>query len=149
MKNILVAINFEKNAERLVNKAEEFAKVFGAKVWILHVTEPDPDDFLSLEAGPQYAQEKRIANRKKEAVLVKELAEKLKKKNIDSEGLLIQGPTVKTIRKEVQNLDIDLVIAGHQKKNFFFQMFVGRMEQNILQDLKVPILIVPMESNQQ
>lgn len=144
MKNILVAINFEKNAERLIQKAQEMAKAFNSKIWILHVTEPDPDDFLGLEAGPQFAQDRRVAKRKKESTLVGELTQKLTDKGFETEGLVIPGPTVKTIKKEVGQLNIDLVIAGHHKRNFFYQMFVGNVEQDIMEDLNVPVLLVPL-----
>lgn len=144
MKNILVAINFEKNAERLINKAQEMAQAFNSKIWILHVTEPDPDDFLGLEAGPQFAQDKRVAKRKKESTLVGELTQKLKDKGFEAEGLVIPGPTAKTIKKEVRELNIDLVLAGHHKRNFFYQIFVGNMEQDIMEDLNVPVLLVPL-----
>ncbi|MEG9328543.1 Nucleotide-binding universal stress protein, UspA family [Salinimicrobium catena] len=144
MKNILVAINFEKNAEHLISKAEEMAVAFNSKIWILHVTEPDPDDYLGLEAGPQFAQDRRVAKRKKEQALVEDLTQKLKDKGFDAEGLLISGPTAKTIKKEVKRLDIDMVIAGHHKRNFFYQMFVGNVEQDIIEDLKVPVLLIPL-----
>lgn len=144
MKNILVAINFEKNAQRLINKAEEMAQAFNSKIWILHVTEPDPDDYLGLEAGPQFAQDRRVAKRKKESNIVGELTQQLKDKGFEAEGMLIPGPTVKTIKKEVRQLNIELVIAGHQKRNFFYQVFVGNVEQDIIEDLNVPVLLVPL-----
>lgn len=144
MKNILVAINFEKNAERLINKAQEMALAFDAKVWILHVTEPDPEDFRALEAGPQFARDKRAANRKKEAELVKQLAEDLNSRNVRAEGLVIEGPTAKTIRKKTTELNIDLVIAGHQKKNFFYQLFVTNTEKSIIDELNTPVLVIPL-----
>ncbi len=145
MKKILVAINIEKNADRLVAKAEEIANAFGSKIWILHVSEPDPDDFLGLEAGPQYAQDKRVENRKKEGALVKRLAEELQQKNIDAEGIQLEGSTAKTIKAEVRKLNADLVIAGHHKRNFFYQMFVGSIEQDLVEDLDVPVLLVPVK----
>lgn len=144
MKNILVAINFEKNAERLVEEGYKLAKAFDSKVWILHVSEADPDDFLGLEAGPQFAQDKRVKKRKQNSVLIKKLAEELNEKGIESEGLLIEGPTSKTIRKKVADLNVDLVIAGHQKKNYFYQLFVGNKDKDLLDDLSVPVLVVPL-----
>lgn len=144
MKNILVAINLAKNAERLLAKAEELAKAFDSKIWILHVSEPDPDDYLGLEAGPQYAQDKRVENRKKDEVLVKRLADAAREKNIAAEGLLLKGSTAKIIQNEVRELNVDLVIAGHHKRNFFYQMFVGNIEQDIMQELDVPVLLVPV-----
>ena len=144
MKNILVAINFEKNAPCLTAKAEELAKVFDSKIWLLHVTEPDPDSFIGLEAGPQFAHDKRVAQRKKETALVKQLAQTLQEKQLKAEGLVIEGPTAKTIKKKVHDLEVDLVIAGHSRKNFFYQLFVGNLEQDLIEELKVPVLLVPL-----
>lgn len=144
MKKILVAINVEKNADRLLGKAEEIATAFGSKVWILHVSEPDPDDYLGLEAGPQFAQDKRVENRKKEGELVQRLAAQLQQKNIEAEGVQLAGSTAKMIKEAVRKVNADVVIAGHHKKNFFYQMFVGSIEQDIMQDLNVPVLLVPV-----
>lgn len=144
MKNIVVAINREKNAPFLVAKAEEIARAFNSKIWILHVAEPDPDDFLGLEAGPQYAQDERVAKRKSEGALVKKLAASLQEKDLAAEGLLIEGPTTKTIKQKVSDLHADLVIVGNSTHNFFYQMFVGNIEQEIVGRLKVPVLLVPV-----
>lgn len=145
MKRILVAINKEKNADRLVGKAEEIAKAFGSIIWILHVSEPDPDDYMTLEAGPQFAQDRRVENRKKEGELVKRMAEELQQRNIEAEAVQLQGSTAKMIKKQVKELNADLVIAGHHKKNFFYQMFVGSLEQEIIEDVQVPVLLVPVK----
>ncbi len=145
MKNILVAINKEQNAGRLLSKAEELAEVFGSKIWILHVSEADPDDFLGLEAGPQFAHEKRLQNRKKEGELIKRLAEDLQARNFEAEGMQLQGSTAKLIKAQVKELNADLLIAGHHQRNFFYQLFVGNMEQEIIEDLKVPVLLVPVD----
>lgn len=145
MKTILVAINVEKNADRLLGKAVEIAQAFGSKVWILHVSEPDPDDYLGLEAGPQFAQDKRVENRKKEGELVKRLATQLEEKNIEAEGVQLAGSTAKMIKEAVKKLNADVVIAGHHKRNFFYQMFVGSIEQDIMEDLNVPVMLVPVK----
>lgn len=145
MKKILVAINVEKNAGHLIAKAEEVAKAFDSKIWILHVSEPDPDDYLGLEAGPQFAQDKRVENRKKEGALVQRLAEELRQKNIEAEGMQLKGSTAKMIKSAVEDLNADLLIAGHHKRNFFYQMFVGGVDQDIIDRLNIPVLLVPVK----
>ncbi len=145
MENILVAINFEKNAGRLIEKAYEMAVAFGSKIWVLHVTEPDPDDYISLEAGPQFIYDKRMARRQQEAALIKKLTDELRNRNVRTEGLVIEGPTAKTIIDKTTELQIDLVIAGHQKRNFFYQLFVGNKDQDLLDELRIPVLVVPLK----
>lgn len=144
MKNILVAVHYTKNAENLLGEARRLAEAFHSKVYILHVTEPDPEDYRSLEAGPQFAQDKRVEKRKKKAKILKELAQKMQNDGIQAESIVIDGPTAKTIKKTVNDLSIDLVIAGHQKKNFFYQLFVGNREKEIIDELNVPVLIIPL-----
>ena len=144
MKNILVAISKAKNAEHLLEKASEFARAFDSKIWILHVTEPDPDSFIGLEAGPQFAQDRRVEERKRKKLIMKELENSLTTKNIDAEGLVLEGPTVKTIKQEVRELNVDLVLIGHHKKNFFYQIFVGNLEEDLIEDLKIPVILVPL-----
>ena len=145
MRNLLVAINKEQNAGKLLARAEELSGAFGSKIWILHVSEPDPDDYLGLEAGPQFAHEKRLQNRKKEGELVKRLAEDLQQRNFKAEGMQLQGSTAKLIKDQVKELNADLLIAGHHRRNFFYQLFVGNVEQEIIEDLKIPVLLVPVD----
>ena len=67
MKNILVAVDEPKEADQLIFHAVKLAKLSNAKIWIIHVNEADPEDYLAREAGPQYIYEKRAEESKKEA----------------------------------------------------------------------------------
>ena len=64
---------------------------------------PIPMTFIGLEAGPQYAQDKRVEKRKKEADLVKQSSRQIyDKKTLNAEAVQFEGPTAKMIKKEVQ-----------------------------------------------
>lgn len=52
MKNILVAVDDPGEAEKLIAHAVKIAKLSADKIWIIHVTEFNPDNFLAREAGP-------------------------------------------------------------------------------------------------
>src|SRR4030095_3573700 len=112
MKNILVTIDFEKEANLLVEKARELATKFGSKVWLLHVAAPDPD-FVGYAPGPQNEIDFRSDELKHEFRIIEQYAHQLTLAGIAAEGLLIKGPTVPTILQKIENLDIDLVIIGH------------------------------------
>lgn len=145
MKNILVAIDRKREAEQLIAKAVEIAKLSKAKLWIIHVTEPDPDDYLMLEAGPQFVYDKRSTKRKEEAAKIQQWVEDLKKDNeVDVEGLLIEGPVVKSLRNIVEAHNIDLVVAGHRKKNFLYSLFTANRKKDLVDELKIPLLAVPL-----
>ena len=105
MKNILVAISQPKDTKQLISQAVKIAQDTGGKLWIVHVTEANPDDFLAREAGPQYIYDKRAETRKKAKTYVDEQAIKINSEfGISAEGLVIQGAVAKTIKDTVENI---------------------------------------------
>lgn len=145
MKNILVAIDEAKEADQLTAQAVKLAKLSDAKIWIIHVTESDPDDFLAREAGPQFKYDKRAEERKSEAVTLRQWTEDLVNKHgVAAEGLLIEGPVIKSIKKIVEERNIDLVIAGHKRKNFLYGLFTANKKKDLVDELEIPLLAVPL-----
>ncbi len=145
MKNILVAIARPENAVKLIEQAVKLAKLSDGKIWILHVTEPDPDDFLARESGPQNWFDKRKEERKKEAASIDNWTKEIVNvHNIPAEGLLIEGSLIKTIKAKVEENNIDLIVAGHQKKNFLYEMFSTNKKKDLIDELRIPLLAVPV-----
>ena len=145
MKNLLVAIDRRKDAELLFENAIKIAKLANAKIWIVHVMEAEPDDFLAREAGPQYVYEKRAKERKDSQLQIESWVEEVKEKySIDIEGFLIQGEVVKSIKKIIAERDIDLVLAGHKKKNLLYSLFTANKKKDLIDDLKIPLMAIPL-----
>ena len=90
MKNILIAVDFDDNYQKLVNQGVQLAEKFNAKLWLLHITAPDPD-FVGYGVGPQYIRDSRADEIKKEHKILVDLSEKLRAGGIDTEGIVIQG----------------------------------------------------------
>lgn len=144
MKNILVAIDFNKNETLLIDKAFELAESFDSKLWLMHIAAPDPD-FVGYEVGPQYIRDSRATKLRKEHKQLQKYSTMLKKKGVDSEGLLLQGATIEMIIEESKKLDADLIIAGQHDHGFFYNAFVGSVSAQIIKKSKIPVLIVPLE----
>lgn len=150
MKNILVAIDKQRHADRLISEAVKLAKLSGAKIWVLHVTEPDPDSFRALEAGPQFLHDKRLEDRRKEAAFVKQRAEEIvEREGIVAEGVLIQGALPGAIIKKVEEHHIDLIVAGHQRKNLLYDLFAANTKKDLIDELRIPLLAVPLEAERE
>lgn len=145
MKNILVSIDFDDKEQMLVNKALEFGKAFNAKIWLIHIAAPDPD-FVGYDVGPQYIRDARADELKDEHKLLQKFAEHLNQNNVEAEGLLVQGATTEMIIKEAKKLKTDLIIAGHTKRNFLYQTFIGSISENIIKETDIPVLVVPLKS---
>ncbi|WP_417363550.1 universal stress protein [Galbibacter sp.] len=145
MENILVAIGQTKDAEKLIPQAVKFAKYSNGKIWIIHVAIPDPDSLIGREAGPQFIYDQRAENRKKEAAFIQECAQIIRDEyGIEAEAILVQGAVSTVLREKVDKLNIDLVIAGHRKKDFIYNLFTANNKKDLVDELKVPLLAVPL-----
>ena len=144
MKNILVTINFDENEKLLIEKAIQLAQSFDSKLWLIHVAAPDPD-FVGYEVGPQNIRDSIAEELRKEHKLLHEYSIGIKKKGIDSEGLLIQGATIEMLMEKAKKLKVDLIITGHQEHNFFYKAFIGSVSAGIIKKSKIPVLTVPLD----
>jgi len=147
MKNILVALDFKGNENLLIDKAYEFAKAFKAKIWLVHITAPNPD-YIGYEVGPQYIRDFRATELKNEHRLLETYSKNLNKKGIEAEGLLVQGATIEMIIKESNKLNIDLIITGHEEHDFIYKAIFGSVSRNLIKKSKIPVLIVPIEEKE-
>lgn len=144
MKNILVTVDFNKNEKLLIDMAFHLANSFHSKLWLMHIVAPDPD-FVGFDVGPQNIRDDRALELRKEHKILEEYTISLKKKGVDSTGLLLKGATIEMIIKESKKLNVDLIIAGHHEHGFFYNAFVGSVSANIIKKSKIPVLIVPLK----
>jgi nucleotide-binding universal stress UspA family protein len=143
MKNILVAVEFEKKTTRLLKYASELAEKFKSKIWIVHIAAPDPD-FVGNRVGRQYMKQFRTEHLRKEHRTIQAYANNLSKKGLFATGLLIQGSTVQTLRDEIKKLKIDLIIIGNHKHNILYRTF-NEVTTTAFQKIKVPMLVLPLD----
>ena len=146
MKNILVALDFDDNEQKLLDQAAKLAEAFNSKLWLMHIAAPDPD-FVGYEVGPQYIRDERASELRKEHRQIQAYTDKLKAQGIDSEGLLVQGATIEMIIEESEKLNIDLIIAGHLKQGFFYNAFVGSTSSEIIKRSNTSVMIVPLDKD--
>lgn len=143
MKNILLALDLKSSDDLLIRYASDYAKKFEAKIWLVHITEPEPD-FVGFDVGPQYIRETRAEELKDEHKQLQENLNKLTNNGITCDALLIAGPTAETLQQEVDKLSIDLLIMGSHKHGFLYETFVGHTSVKLIKKLSIPLLIVPI-----
>ncbi|WKV12454.1 universal stress protein [Marivirga harenae] len=143
MKNIFVSIDFKEQEQLLLDKAFELAKAFDAKIWLVHIAAPEPD-FVGYGVGPQYVRAMRASELREEHHLLQKYSQKLIKKGVESEALLVQGATVEMIIKEAKKLDADLIITGHHDHNFLYKAFMESVSNGLIKKSKIPLLLVPL-----
>ncbi|MCX2742717.1 universal stress protein [Mangrovivirga sp. M17] len=143
--NIVVAID-DVDSPALIDAAIHQARAFGSKLWLIHVTFPDPD-FVGYDPGPQYIRDDRAKTIKQEHRYLQELAEKIEtNEGISTHALLIQGPTVDTLLKEAMDLKADLIIIGNEDHSFMYKALIGETTSKVVKRAKIPIMVIPMLS---
>jgi nucleotide-binding universal stress UspA family protein len=149
MNNILVAIDFEEKTKNLLINAKQIAEKFGSKIWIIHMIEHQLDYYgtpESFQYAVQYVNIRDIEAKKlqKEHKMVQDYSDQLIKEGIQSEGLLIEGPTVKVILDEAIKLKIDLIIIGSHKHSFLYDALLKSTTASIIKKSNIPIMVVPI-----
>jgi nucleotide-binding universal stress UspA family protein len=142
MKNILVSIDFDNLTGPLIEHALDLADKKTSRIWLLHVAAPDPD-FVGYEVGPQYVRDNRAEVLKEEMAQLTEQADRIEKMGYQADGILIQGATAKTIIKESEKLNIDLIIVGRQQHNFLYNALFGSTPDELIKRSKIPVMVIP------
>ncbi len=143
MKNILLALDCKPADEILIDHARNQSKLNNAKIWLVHIAAPDPD-FVGYKVGPTYIRESRASELSNEHSYLQKKMNTLINEGIESEALLIQGPTIEMLEEETTKLNIDLLIMGSHRHSWLYEVFVGHSAVKLIGHLNVPLLIIPL-----
>lgn len=144
--NILVAVDLSPASSSVVEAAGRVAKLTGAKVYVLHAAEPEPD-FVGYDAGPEVVRTQVAQELRREHRDVQALAEKLRNDGLDATALLVRGPTVETTLKEADNLEAELIVVGTHGHGAVYDVLIGSYSAGIIRKSKRPVLVVPIRDN--
>ena len=140
---LLAAVDFSDSTEKVIENARNISKSFNAKMWLIHVAEPDPD-FVGYAAGPPQTERDAVASRFcAEHKSLQQYAEKLRAEGIDCVALLVQGSTVETILHEAEKLSVGMIVVGSHGRGALMRVLVGSTSEGVLHRSSLPVLVVP------
>jgi len=142
MNNILALIDFTEVSDNVLKHASQWAKNFGAKCWLVHVSSPDPE-FVGYDIGPQYIRDDRSRHLKEEHRKLWNKKKELEKEGLECEALLIQGPASEIIFSEIKKLNIDLIVIGNNRHGQLYEAVVGSIGRAVLHKANIPVVVVP------
>ena len=140
--NILACIDLSESTEKVVNKVAEIAKTISAKLWLLHIAEPEPD-FVGTKVGPQSVRDSLSKRFHQEHRQIQEIADRMRKEGIDTTALLVQGSTVESILVKASKLKADMIVVGTHGRGAMYQLIIGSVSEGVIHKAKCPILVVP------
>jgi nucleotide-binding universal stress UspA family protein len=148
MKSLLVSVDFSVQTEPVLDVARELGKSLAARIWLVHVAEPEPD-FVGYAPGPDVVRDQVAKKLRKEHTELQELATGLREDGLDTTALSVQGPTVDRILSEADKLDVDMIVMGSHGHGAVYRVLLGSVSEGVLHRSRVPVLIVPpsRESN--
>jgi len=139
---LLAAVDFSDSTEKVIENAKNISKSFNAKMWLIHVAEPDPD-FVGYVPGPQTVRDAVASRFHAEHKSLQQYAEKLRSEGIDCLALLVQGSTVETILHEAEKLSVGMIVVGSHGKGALMRALVGSTSEGVLHSSLLPVLVVP------
>jgi len=125
-----------------MERALEMAKAFSSKVWVLHIVPPSRQPPFNVDSKTL---RKEVASELlHEHEFLQQLAQCLRDRDVDASSLLIEGGTIRTILKESDRLDIDLIVLGCHKHGLLYGAIMDTTEEGLLSKCPRPIMFVPV-----
>jgi nucleotide-binding universal stress UspA family protein len=135
MKNILVPVGSSKNAKSHLQYAVDFAKSFGAKVYVVQIYN------VYTKAGTLVKID-HILERESQAFLDKHVAS-INKKGVEVVTRVFKGKLIDTIELACKALDVDLIILEPRTNSIKDEVYLGKTSGKIVKQTQIPALIVP------
>ena len=145
MKNILVAIDSCETttiASHIMERTIELASAFSSKVWILHIVPPAQQPPFNVDS--KTLRKEVAAELHREHDFLRQLAQCLRDRDIEATGLLLEGSIIRTLLKESDRLDIDLVVLGCHEHGLLYGAIMDATEEGLLRKCPRPIMFVPV-----
>jgi nucleotide-binding universal stress UspA family protein len=135
MKTILVPVGSSKNAKSHLQYAVDFAKAFGAKLYVIQIYN------VYTKAGTMIKVD-HIIERESKAFLESHVA------SIDTKGVevitkTLKGKLVDTVEKVCEALDVDLIILEPRTNSIKDEVYLGKTSGKIVKRTQIPALVVP------
>ena len=135
MKNILVPVGSSKNAQSHLQYAVDFAKAFGAKLYVVQVYN------VYTKAGTMI---------KIDHIIERESMEFLKThlNSVDTKGVevvvkVLKGKLIDTLELASDAFNIDLILTEPRTNSIKDEVFLGKTSGKIIKQTQIPALIVP------
>jgi nucleotide-binding universal stress UspA family protein len=144
VKNILVAIDSCETitiASPMMERTLQLASAFSSKVWILHIVPQRRQPPFNVD-GKTLRQEVAVELRHEHEFL-QHLATCLRDRGVDAAALLVEGATIRTILKEANRLDVDLIVLGCHKHGLIYGALADVTEEGLLSNCSRPIMFIP------
>ncbi|WP_431132884.1 universal stress protein [Psychroserpens mesophilus] len=135
MKSILVPVGSSKNSVSHLQYAVDFAKAFGAKLYVVQVYN------VQTKAGTMMKVDEMIE--RESLGFLKSHVDKVNQRNVEIILKTFKGKLGDTLELACQTLDVDLIILEPRTNSIKDEVYLGKTSGKIVKQTNIPALIVP------
>jgi len=135
MKTILVPVGSSKNAKSHLQYAVDFAKAFGAKLYVVQIYN------VYTKAGTMIKIDHILERESKD--FLDDLVSSIDTKGVDLSTRTFKGKLIDILGKICNALDVDLMLIEPRTNSIKDEVYLGNTSGKIVKRTQIPILIVP------
>ena len=153
MKKILLPIDFSETSENAFVYALEMAKLFKAKLVLLHTFDLPIIDNQSMAFNYSVMYESiELSNFEHFKQIMPKLHKIAEERNLGAivmNHILMDGDLLISIKKVIEQENIDFVVMGTKGATGWFDSIIGTNTGSVISSVSVPVLSVPVEAKYQ
>ncbi len=135
---VVCAIDGTALTERILLYAMHFGKKEGVVIHVVHAYQL-PENYTTLDGFESLAE----AYRSVAQALVEDARSFLEDVGLQVTGEAIEGPAAQVVLEEADRVGADLILVGHRNPKDVTEMLLGSVSQQILNQSRVPVLVIP------
>jgi nucleotide-binding universal stress UspA family protein len=139
---ILVPTDFSADAEEALSTATELAKLFGAKIVLLHAYHVDIPVVSPMAGGYALPQGFYEDLRRQATAQVEKLAKEAVTEGIETTGIALQEPAAVVIAAQAESLPADLIVMGTRGLTGLKHVVLGSVAERVVRTAPCPVLTV-------
>jgi nucleotide-binding universal stress UspA family protein len=141
LKHVLCPVDFSEFSGPSLTHAVRLARVFRARLTVLHVIPPLPAAIHEGTGFPWVANPDELAR-----VELDRLVEPVVGQGVPIETRVLEGDTVRSIRAQAAALPADLVVVGTHGQGGFERLVLGSIAEKVIRTAPCAVLAVGKES---
>jgi universal stress protein A len=142
VRTILVPTDFSADADQALATATEFAKVFSAKIVVLHAYHVDVPVVSPMAGGYALPQAFYDGIRDQATAQVEKAAEALKSQGIEATGIARSEPASVAVVALAESLPADLIVIGTRGLTGLKHVVLGSVAERVVRTAPCPVMTV-------
>ncbi len=139
---ILVPTDFSADAEKALSTATELAKLFGARIVVLHAYHVDIPVVSPMAGGYALPQGFYEDLQCQATAQVEKLAKEAAAEGIEATGIALQEPAAVVIAEQAESLPADLIVMGTRGLTGLKHVVLGSVAERVVRTAPCPVLTV-------